>query len=310
MKQVPPVSDSKQSNNKNKTTRQKIDSKKIDGNGNEPDLFFGPITASQNEKRVKVRRANFQRLRNEGAYEELPDDPREQLRYLVQVVKAVRQGDFSVRYPIGGDGLVCEIGEIVNDIVEMNHNMAEEFVRVSKMVGQEGKMHERASIGMVKGAWATNIFAFNSVIGDLVQPTNEVARVITSVAKGDLSQKMSLEIDGRPVKGEFNRIGTTVNAMVDQLNSFASEVTRVAKEVGTEGKLGGQAEVRGASGIWRDLTDNVNQLAGNLTSQVRNIAKVTTAVAKGDLSQKITVDAKGEVYELKNTINTMVDQLN
>src|SRR6185436_2519078 len=171
------------------------------------------------------------------------------------------------------------------------------------------KMNERASIGLAKGSWSVCVNSVNSLIGDLVQPTNEVARVITSVAKGDLSQKISLEIDGRPVKGEFYRIGTTVNAMVDQLNSFASEVTRVAKEVGTEGKLGGQADVRGASGVWRDLTDNVNSLAGNLTAQVRNIAKVTTAVAKGDLSQKITVDAKGEVYELKNTINVMVDQL-
>ena len=145
--------------------------------------------------------------------------------------------------------------------------------------------------------------AVNQLIGDLVAPTNEVARVITAVAKGDLSQKMSLEIEGRPVRGEFLRIGTTVNSMVDQLNSFAAEVTRVAKEVGNEGKLGGQAEVKGVSGTWKDLTDNVNGLAANLTAQVRNIAKVTTAVAKGDLSQKITVDAKGEILELKNTIN-------
>src|SRR5438270_5954588 len=163
--------------------------------------------------------------------------------------------------------------------------MASEFLRVGKTVGQEGRMTERVSIGSVKGGWSTTVDSVNSLIGDLVQPTNEVARVITSVAKGDLSQKMSLDIDGRPVKGEFFRIGTTVNAMVDQLNSFASEVTRVAKEVGTEGKLGGQADVKGASGIWRDLTENVNNLAGNLTNQVRNIAKVTTAVAKGDLSQ-------------------------
>jgi HAMP domain-containing protein/signal transduction histidine kinase/ActR/RegA family two-component response regulator len=149
----------------------------------------------------------------------------------------------------------------------------------------------------------------NQLIADLVAPTNEVARVITAVARGDLSQKMVLEIDGRPVRGEFLRIGTTVNSMVDQLNSFAAEVTRVAKEVGNEGKLGGQAEVKGVSGTWKDLTDNVNGLAANLTAQVRNIAKVTTAVAKGDLSQKITVDAKGEILELKNTINVMVDQL-
>ncbi len=232
-----------------------------------------------------------------------------QLRDLLQTVKSVRRGDFSVRCPIGVEGIISEISEVMNDIIELNENMASEFVRVSKIVGQEGKMTERASMGSVKGAWATSVDSVNSLIGDLVQPTNEVARVITSVAKGDLSQKMSLEIDGRPVKGEFFRIGTTVNAMVDQLNSFASEVTRVAKEVGTEGKLGGQADVKGVSGTWKDLTDNVNHLAGNLTAQVRNIAKVTTAVAKGDLSQKITVDAKGEVYELKNTINVMVDQL-
>ena len=234
---------------------------------------------------------------------------RDELRHLLQTVKAVRQGNFTVRFPLLGEGIVTEIGEVLNDIIELNQDMAEEFVRVSRTVGQEGKMTERASIGSVKGSWATNIESVNSLIGDLVQPTNEVARVITSVARGDLSQKMSLEIEGRPVKGEFFRIGTTVNAMVDQLNFFASEVTRVAKEVGTEGKLGGQADVRGAAGTWKDLTDNVNSLAGNLTDQVRNIAKVTTAVAKGDLSQKITVDAKGEVYELKNTINVMVDQL-
>src|ERR1022692_4566918 len=171
-------------------------------------------------------------------------------------------------------------------------------------------MHERASVGPAKGSWAMGMASLNQLIADLVAPTNEVARVITAVARGDLSQKMVLEIEGRPVRGEFLRIGTTVNSMVDQLNSFAAEVTRVAKEVGNEGKLGGQADVKGVSGTWKDLTDNVNGLAANLTAQVRNIAEVTTAVAKGDLSKKITVDVKGEILELKNTINTMVDQLN
>ncbi len=232
-----------------------------------------------------------------------------QMREILHTVKAVRSGDFSVRMSIDEEGIVAEIGEVLNDIIELNQTMASEFIRVRDKVGQEGLIMERVSIGSVKGSWATGVNSVNLLIGDLVQPTTEVARVITSVAKGDLSQKMSLEIDGRTIKGEFLRIGNTVNAMVDQLNSFASEVTRVAKEVGTEGKLGGQAEVKGASGIWRDLTDNVNGLASNLTNQVRNIAKVTTAVAKGDLSQKITVDAKGEIFELKNTINTMVDQL-
>ncbi|WP_445292048.1 HAMP domain-containing protein [Bdellovibrio sp. GT3] len=234
---------------------------------------------------------------------------KEQLRQLLFTVKAVRRGDFAVRMPLNQEGIIGEIGEVLNDIIELNESMADEFVRVRSTVGQEGKMNERVSMGSVKGAWSISVDSVNLLIGDLVQPTQEVARVITSVAKGDLSSKMVLEIDGRPVKGEFLRIGTTVNSMVDQLNSFASEVTRVAKEVGTEGKLGGQADVRGASGIWKDLTDNVNSLAGNLTDQVRNIAKVTTAVAKGDLSQKITVDARGEIFELKNTINVMVDQL-
>ena len=146
-------------------------------------------------------------------------------------------------------------------------------------------------------------------MSDLVQPTTEVARVIGAVAKGDLSQSMALEIDGRPLTGEFLRTAKVVNTMVDQLGTFASEVTRVAREVGTEGKLGGQAVVKGVAGTWKDLTDNVNFMAANLTSQVRNIAEVTTAVANGDLSKKITVDVKGEILELKNTINTMVDQL-
>src|SRR5204863_127429 len=158
--------------------------------------------------------------------------------------------------------------------------------------------------------WAVRIDAVNALIADLVRPTEEVARVIGAVARGDLSQRVSLENEGAPLKGEFLRTGKTVNTMVDQLNAFASEVIRVAREVGTEGKLGGQAEVRGVAGIWKDLTDNVNFMAGNLTTQVRNIADVTTAVAKGDLSRKITVDARGEILELKDTINTMVDQLN
>ncbi len=235
---------------------------------------------------------------------------KKQLTQLLEAVKTVQRGDFSVRLPKSQGGLIGEVGEVFNSIVELNESMTKEFMRVRNIVGKEGKMTERIAMDGVKGSWQENVNSVNSLIGDLVQPTTEVARVITSVAKGDLSQKMSLEIDGRFVKGEFFRIGTTVNAMVDQLNSFAAEVTRVAKEVGTEGKLGGQAEVKGVAGTWKDLTDNVNGLARNLTDQVRNIAKVTTAVAKGDLSQKITVDARGEVYELKNTINVMVDQLN
>src|SRR5207244_3415046 len=159
------------------------------------------------------------------------------------------------------------------------------------------------------GAWEEQIDAVNGLIDDLVRPTTEVARVIDAVADGDLTQKMALEIAGQPVKGEFLRIGTTVNTMVDQLSSFADEVTRVAREVGTEGKLGGQAEVKGVSGTWRDLTENVNLMASNLTDQVRNISQVSQAVARGDLTQKITVEARGEVAELAETLNEMTDTL-
>ena len=161
----------------------------------------------------------------------------------------------------------------------------------------------------MSGFWRDSIASVNELIDDLVHPTSETARVIGAVAQGDLSQTMALEIDDRPLQGEFLRTAKTVNKMVDQLGSFASEVTRVAREVGTEGKLGGQAKVKGVAGTWKDLTDSVNSMAGNLTAQVRNIADVTTAVANGDLSKKITVDVKGEFLELKNTINTMVDQL-
>jgi HAMP domain-containing protein/signal transduction histidine kinase/DNA-binding response OmpR family regulator len=233
-----------------------------------------------------------------------------QLTPLLEALQAVKGGDFSVRLPESKNGVLSQIYKAFNEVVNLNQHEAEEIVRVGRLVGREGRMTERAHLKNAAGSWAQSIDSINVLIEDLARPTTEVARVITAVAEGDLAQKMALEIEGTPVKGEFLRIGTTVNKMVDQLGSFAAEVTRVAREVGTEGKLGGQAKVPGVSGTWKDLTDNVNLLAGNLTDQVRNIAKVTTAVANGDLSQKITVDAKGEVLELKDTINTMVDQLN
>jgi len=233
------------------------------------------------------------------------------LRQLLEALVAAQDGQFAVRLPFTrGTGLMAEIARTFNHVVGRNEALTTELVRLERVVRREGRMTERASLGEVKGSWKTSVDSINALIGDLVQPTTEVARVLVAVAEGDLTQKMALEIEGQPVKGEFLRIGTTVNAMVDQLSSFGAEVTRVAKEVGTDGKLGGQAAVPEASGIWRDLTDNVNTLASNLTTQVRNIAEVTTAVARGDLSRKITVDARGEVLELKNTINTMVDQLN
>jgi HAMP domain-containing protein/signal transduction histidine kinase/DNA-binding response OmpR family regulator len=230
---------------------------------------------------------------------------------LLSALRAAEAGDFSVRLPITpGDEVLSDIAEAFNALVDRNASFTDEMVRVERVVGREGRMGERVSLGDVRGGWATSVSSINALIGDLVLPTTEVARVLVAVAEGDLTQKMALEIDGQSVKGEFLRIGTTVNTMVDQLRAFASEVTRVAKEVGSDGKLGGQADVKGVAGTWKDLTDNVNIMASNLTAQVRNIAEVSTAVARGDLSKKITVDAKGEVLELKNTINTMVDQLN
>jgi len=234
----------------------------------------------------------------------------EQLKPLLEALQAVKSGNFSVRLPAPRNGVLSDIARAFNDVIALNEGMAKEIVRMARIVGREGKMTERATLKGASGSWAVSTDSINALIEDLARPTTEVGRVITAVAEGDLSQKMALEIEGTPVKGEFLRIGKTVNTMVDQLGSFADEVTRVAREVGTEGKLGGQAEVRGVSGTWKDLTDSVNGLAGNLTNQVRNIALVTTAVANGDLSQKITVDARGEILQLKDTINIMVDQLN
>src|SRR5216110_2908833 len=229
---------------------------------------------------------------------------------LLKALRALRKGEFSVRMPMDLVGVDGEIAQAFNDVVEINEMIAGEFARIGNEVGKEGKTGQRAKLPVATGSWQECVESVNTLIGDLVQPTAEVARVIEAVAKGDLSRSMLLEIDGRPLRGDFLSIGKVVNTMVNQLGGFASEVSRVAREVGTEGKLGGQAQVPGVAGTWKDLTDNVNLMAANLTGQVRNIAEVTTAVAKGDLSKKITVDVKGEILELKSTINTMVDQLN
>jgi HAMP domain-containing protein/CheY-like chemotaxis protein/GAF domain-containing protein len=233
----------------------------------------------------------------------------EELAQLLAALESARDGDFNYRLPAGGKGITADLRRAFNELADRREAFSKEVARVGRAIGREGRLTERAQAPVLSGHWADTTAALNKLIDDLVRPTTEVARVIDAVAVGDLSQKMQLTIEGQPVKGEFRRIGTTVNTMVDQLSSFADEVTRVAREVGTEGKLGGQAKVKGVSGVWKDLTDNVNTLADNLTTQVRNIAEVTTAVANGDLSKKITVDVRGEVAELKNTINTMVDQL-
>ncbi len=231
-------------------------------------------------------------------------------RLLLEVLMQVRAGNFDVRMPIDQTGLNGKICDALNDIISMNKNMVDEFTKAGNIIGKQGKLTQRIELPQAKGAWSTAVDSLNSLISDLVHPTIEIAHVISSVAKGNLSQQMPQEIGGRELQGEFARIAKEVNDMVKQLNLFSMEVTRVAREVGSEGKLGGQAKVKGVAGVWKDLTDSVNQMGSNLTAQVRNIAEVTTAVAKGDLSRKITVDVKGEILELKNTINTMVDQLN
>src|SRR5258706_1965687 len=231
-------------------------------------------------------------------------------RAMLSALRALKKGDFSVRMPTDLTGIEGEIALAFNDVVETNEMIADEFARIREEVGKEGQINQRVRLPAAYGSWAESVDSVNALIEDLVRPTSEVARVIESVAKGDLSQRMPLEIDGAPLRGEFLRIGKVVNAMAEQLGSFASEVSRLAHEVGTEGKLGGQAQVPGVAGTWKDLTQNVNLMAANLTGQVRNIAEVTTAVANGDLSRKMTVDVRGENLELKNTINRMVDQLN
>ncbi|QRK04469.1 HAMP domain-containing protein [Archangium violaceum] len=230
-------------------------------------------------------------------------------KLLLKTLQSVRKGDFSVRMPEDRTGTTGKIYDTLNEIITLNEAMTHEFERISQVVGREGRISQRISVNSAAGGWQASVEAVNSLITDLVQPTTEVARVIGAVAKGDLTQTMALEFEGRALKGEFLRTAQVVNSTVTQLASFASEVTRVAREVGTEGKLGGQAVLRGVSGTWKELTDSVNLMASKLTDQVRDIAKVTTAVANGDLTKKITVDAKGEILELKNTINTMVDQL-
>jgi len=229
---------------------------------------------------------------------------------LLRILMQVRNGNFSVRMPIDETGVKGKICDTLNEIISLNEEMMREFTKAGNTIGKQGKLTQRIEVPNAKGSWATGVNSLNALISDLVHPTIEIAHVISSVAKGNLSQEMPLEIGGHTLQGEFSRIAKEVNDMVKQLNLFSMEVTRVALEVGSEGKLGGQAKVKGVAGVWKDLTDSVNRMGSNLTAQVRNIAEVTTAVAKGDLSKKITVDVKGEILELKNTINTMVDQLN
>ena len=228
-----------------------------------------------------------------------------QVRNIAEVTTAVAKGDLSTRITVDARGEILQLKNTINTMVDQLSSFAAEVTRVAREVGTEGMLGGQADVPGVAGTWKDLTDSVNSMAGNLTAQVRNIAEVTTAVAKGDLSRKITVE-----VRGEILELKNTINTMVDQLSSFASEVTRVAREVGTEGKLGGQAEVEGVAGTWRDLTESVNSMAGNLTNQVRNIAGVTTAVAKGDLSTKITVDARGEILELKNTINTMVDQLN
>src|SRR5678809_446732 len=228
-----------------------------------------------------------------------------QVRNIAEVTTAVARGDLSRKITVDVKGEILELKNTINNLVDQLNSFSSEVTRVAREVGSEGKLGGQAEVKGIGGTWKDLTDSVNQMAGNLTAQVRNIAEVTTAVAKGDLSRKITVD-----VKGEILELKDTINTMVDQLNSFASEVTRVALEVGTEGKLGGQAEVKGIGGTWKDLTDSVNQMAGNLTAQVRNIAEVTTAVAKGDLSRKITVDVKGEILELKDTINTMVDQLN
>jgi HAMP domain-containing protein/CheY-like chemotaxis protein/signal transduction histidine kinase len=231
------------------------------------------------------------------------------LSVILSSLQIMRDGDFSVRLPGNWTGLAGKIADTFNEIVTANQQMAKELKRVGKVVGKEGRTRERMRFDLPKAAWGEMEMSVNTLVDDLLRPTTEVTRAIAAVAKGNLTQTVQLDVDGRPLEGEFLRSATIVNTMIQQLGVFTSEVTRVAREVGTDGKLGGQAQVPGVAGTWKDLTDSVNSMASNLTGQVRNIAEVATAVASGDLSRKITVDVRGEILQLKEAINTMVDQL-
>src|SRR5687767_8100120 len=232
-----------------------------------------------------------------------------ELHALLHALQAMRAGDFSVR--LAGDhlGIEGKIADTFNEIAATNERMAQQLDRVGQVVGKEGKTKQRVKLGASGGAWAEMENSVNTLIDDLLWPTREVTRAVAAVAQGDLLETVRMHVEGRPLKGEFLQSATIVNTMIKQLGIFTSEVTRVAREVGTEGKLGGQAEVPEVTGVWKDLTENVNSMASNLTAQVRNIADVTIAVANGDLSKKITVDVRGEILQLKEAINTMVDQL-
>ena len=256
-------------------------------------------------KRAKPVRAKDNGSNGTGVNGHEPGD----LSLILASLQTMRDGDFSVRLPVAWTGLHGKVADTFNDIVAANERMANELKRVGQAIGKEGRTRERARFRHLQGSWGEMEGSVNTLVEDLLRPTTEMTRAIAAVAQGNLTQTVRLDVVGRPLEGEFLRSATIVNTMIQQLGIFTAEVTRVAREVGTDGKLGGQAQVPGVAGTWKDLTDSVNSMASNLTGQVRNIAEVATAVASGDLSRKITVDVRGEILQLKEAINTMVDQL-
>ncbi len=275
------------------TLETRIEAEKNDGSGVAVAPPISKFSAGRNEK-------------NNGAGSNVAPG---ELAAILASLQTMRDGDFSVRLPGAWTGLSGKIADTFNEIVTANQQMANELKRVGQVVGKEGRTRERTRFQQSKGAWGEMEGSVNTLVEDLLRPTTEVTRAIAAVAQGNLTQTVRLDVDGRPLEGEFLRSATIVNTMIQQLGVFTAEVTRVAREVGTDGKLGGQAQVPGVAGTWKDLTDSVNSMASNLTGQVRNIAEVATAVASGDLSRKITVDVRGEILQLKEAINTMVDQL-
>jgi HAMP domain-containing protein/CheY-like chemotaxis protein len=261
-----------------------------------------PVLPSQEELPVR-------RPKNNGHSAALAEYDPAELVLILQQMQAMRDGDFSVRLPGSWTGLSGKMADTFNEIAMANQRIAKELRRVGQVVGKKGRTRERARFDESRGAWGEIEDSVNTLVEDLLRPTAEVTRAIAAVADGNLTQTVRMDVDGRPLEGDFLRSAKIVNTMIQQLGVFTSEVTRVAREVGTDGKLGGQAQVPGVAGTWKDLTDSVNSMASNLTSQVRNIAEVATAVASGDLSRKITVDVRGEILQLKEAINTMVDQL-
>ncbi len=260
-----------------------------------------PVEKTNGQKPVKGKRKA-----------ELPVDDdlgSDELAAILASLQVMREGNFSVRLPVSWTGLKGKIADTFNDIIAANERIAGELKRVGQAVGKEGRTRERTRFQHLRGSWGEMEVSVNTLVEDLLRPTTEMTRTIAAVAQGNLTQTVRLDVGGRPLEGEFLRSATIVNTMIQQLGVFTAEVTRVAREVGTDGKLGGQAQVPGVAGTWKDLTDSVNSMASNLTGQVRNIAEVATAVASGDLSRKITVDVRGEILQLKEAINTMVDQL-